>query len=183
MQMTDSQALAAYFRDRAAWRDAKSAEFPADEGNRRSAAALRSLAEYVEQHPDLASVHDLAPHVDEENTQLILGGTRTEREVGRYGYADDDSPTSLHHEAFLGELVPLCLEDAYDRYANEYRYGEPAGRGVPDTSGQLFYFELDAARDGVTMPAGYWRRPRIERELAEYVASLKASASRKGGDA
>jgi hypothetical protein len=37
-----------YFRAQAGWRDGKAEEYPADERNARSAAALRSLADYID---------------------------------------------------------------------------------------------------------------------------------------
>jgi hypothetical protein len=147
-----STELADYFCAQADWRDRKAAQYPEDERNVQSAAALRSLAEYVEpidsreaESPAgkriLSFVHELEAHLHEG---MILGGERARREVTRYGYGH---PVGSH-EQFLEDLLLLCIEDAYD---HAVEHGD-------DPTDALHLFELKAARDGIYIQRGYWRR-------------------------
>lgn len=147
-----SSNLAGYFRAQAEWRDAKAEQYPEDERNAQSAAALRSLADYVEpidsreaESPTgeryLSFVPELEAHLFEGMT---LGGERTRREVARYGFGH---PVTGSHEQFLWDLLLLCIEDAYDHAAE---HGD-------DPTGALHPFEVEAARDGIYMQPGYWR--------------------------
>jgi hypothetical protein len=59
--------------------------------------------------------------------------------------------------SILEELLAICLSDAYTLALIDNGF---------DWTGTLFEFELDAARDGVSIPHSYWpdlasrRRPR-----------------------
>jgi len=134
--------LSDYLRSKAEWRRRQEKEFPNDHRNEDSAAALDALAEYVDGlDPSDTAVTRLEPHQFDGDT---LGGDRTWRAVARYGYGNiihDD-----HHPAFLGELAVLCELDAYT-YALEH--GE-------DRTHTLDALELEAARDGVTLPRRYF---------------------------
>jgi hypothetical protein len=121
----------------------------------RSAAALRSLAEFVESGDAEEVVLALAPHLSESS----LGGERTQRAVARYGYGYYVGAS--RHEDMLGELAQLCVQDAYERAIER---GE-------DATGTLRSFEVDAAKDGIRLGPGYFRlRSRaLERELLQWV--------------
>jgi hypothetical protein len=155
-----STKLADYFRSQAEWRDRKAEEYPEDKRNVQSAAALRSLADYVEpidgreaEGPSgkriLSRVYDVEQHLTEQHLTegtLTLGGERTKREVARYGFGQPVTDES--HKKFLEDLLPLCLKDAYE-FAEDHH---------DDPTGQLHPFEVEAAVDGVRLTAGYWRR-------------------------
>jgi hypothetical protein len=156
--------LSDYFRAQAEWRERKAEEYPEDERNAQSAAALRSLAEFVEPREDgrydLSVLHDLAAHVFEGS----LGGEETQRVVSRYGFGYGVS--AAQHVEFLDELLLLCLQDAYE-FVGDGGDGE-------DPTGSLFEFEIEAAKDGVYLPHAYWRRDRAsEQELAAVVESWR----------
>jgi hypothetical protein len=150
-----TNALTDYLRSQAAWRDGEAEQHPDDERHAQSAAALRSLAEFVESGDAEEVVSALEPHL----SGSLLGGQRTSRAVTRYGYGHQVSLSQ--HEKLLGELAQLCLQDAYERT------GE---RGEDDT-GTLRSFEVEAARDGIRLGPGYFRlRSRaLERELVRWV--------------
>ena len=171
--------LANYFRAQAEWRDAKAEEYPEDKRNAKSAVALRALAEYVEpiehetaESPSgehyLSFVLPVEAHLFEG---MILGGERTRREVSRYGYGH---PVTGSPEQFLGDLLLLCIKDAYEHAAE---HGD-------DPTGALHPFEVDAAKDGIFMEPSYWRhRDRsaiAEREKRVHEAR---AAEHAGGDA
>jgi hypothetical protein len=147
--------LTEYLRAQAAWRAREAEQHPSDGRHLQSAAALRSLADFVESGDAEEVVSALEPHL----TGAELGGQRTSRAVTRYGYGYEVSLPE--HEKLLGELVQLCLQDAYERT------GE---RGEDDT-GTLRSFEVQAARDGIPLGPGYFRlRSRaLERELVRWV--------------
>ena len=81
--------LSDYFRSQADWRRQKAEEYPEDERNAQSAAALESLAEYVE--PDEHGEYEAGPVIDRLLPHLAdhgmsLGGEETARAVSRYGF-------------------------------------------------------------------------------------------------
>ena len=100
--------LSHYLRSQAEWRRQEKKEYPMDLRNEKSAAALESLAEFVE-GPDApsAAIDRLRPHLFDEST---LGGDRAQRVVVRYGYGT--AATRDHHVAMLEELGALCELDA-----------------------------------------------------------------------
>ena len=159
--------LSDYLRSKAEWRRRQEKEFPNDERNERSAAALDSLADYVE-GPDVskAAVERLGPHQFDEET---LGGERTARAVSKYGWGTHI--TTSHHAAFLDELAVLCDFDAYEHAAE---HGE-------DPSGTLTTFELEAAKDSVVLPRRYFeiRQHADEDELKKAVAGHRANPLKK----
>lgn len=154
--------LSDYLRSQAEWRRQEEKEYPMDLRNEKSAAALESLAEFVDE-PDASSsaLDRLRPHLFDDKT---LGGERTWRAVSRYGYGT--AATQGHHVAFLDELGVLCELDAYE-YVREH--GE-------DRSRTLVVFELDAAKAGVALPLQYFeRRPRsTQAELRQAVEGYRA---------
>jgi hypothetical protein len=153
--------LSEYFRSQAGWRRVKAEEYPEDERNPQSAAALDSLAEYVEDEAEAGSVLTrLEPHLFEGPT---LGGEKTNREVARYGFGYE--VRRAHHEEFLEELTVTCIQDAYE-FVREH---------ADDPTETLFEFEIDAAREGVYLPEYYWRRRShsVEYELEEAVGSYR----------
>ena len=157
--------LSDYLRSQAEWRRQEKKDYPMDMRNEKSAAALESLAEFVEGHDASGTVLDrLRPHLFDEKT---LGGERTRRAVSRYGYGT--AATRAHHAAFLEELGALCEFDAYE-YAREH--GQ-------DRSRTLVAFELEAARSGVALPWQYFeRRPRsTQTELQQAVEGYSANAA------
>lgn len=163
-----STAIADYFRSQAAWRRRIAEEYPNDPRNLQSAAALDALADYVE--PDEAGQYEagsvldqLAPFVFGDGP--TLGGEQVARVTSRYGYGYTVGPST--HEAFLDELVALCVSDAYE-------FARDTGE---DPTGELFAFELDAARDRVTLPERYFeRRSRsTETELEEAVEDYRGN--------
>ncbi len=160
--------LSDYLRSQAEWRRQEKKEYPMDLRNEKSAAALESLAEFVE-GPDApsAAIDRLRPHLFDEST---LGGDRAQRVVVRYGYGT--AATRDHHVAMLEELGALCELDAYE-YVREH--GE-------DRSRTLVVFELDAAKAGVSLPWQYFeRRPRsTQTELKEAVERYRAEGEGEG---
>ena len=161
--------LSEYFRNQARWRESKAAEYPEDHRNAQSSAALYSLATHVESQAadgPHAAIDALEPHLFEA---VALGGEATRRAVVRYGYGY--AVATSQHEEFLAELGALCLEDAYE-------YVGDAGDGE-DPTGTLFWFEADAAKDGVHLGRQYWaRRPNaVAAELEAAVASYRVPAA------
>jgi hypothetical protein len=141
------QSLGDYFRSQAEWRAEKAAEHPEDERNAQSAAALRSLAEFVDHEVDSFYVHELEPHLIDGG----LGGERAQRDVSRYGW---DYPPG--HQAFLLELIVACFEDAYER----------AGDTGEDPTGRLTADEVAAAQKGRQIWASYWGFHVVNRLIA-----------------
>ena len=178
-----SSNLAHYFRSQAEWRDAKTDQYPEDERNSPSAAALRSsvaallsLADYVEpidsREAESPSGDRYLSHVSEIELHLhegTLGGKR----VASYGYGRRVGS----QEQFLEELLLLCYEDAYDHAAEHHE----------DRTGALHPFEVAAARNGVHLPQGYWRRrdhatvAELERWVSEARPGHPDSAEGEGG--
>lgn len=161
--------LSDYLRSKAEWRRRQEKDYPNDERNERSARAIESLADYVD-GPDVsqAAVERLGPHLFDAET---LGGERTERAVSKYGWGTHI--TTDHHAAFLDELAVLCGFDAYER---AMKHGE-------DPSHTLAAFELEAAKDGVTLPRRYFeiRKYSSEDELKEAVAGHRATPLKPSG--
>lgn len=155
--------LSDYFRTQAEWRGGRAAAYPEDERNAQSAAALDSLAEYVESDEGVFA-SSLAPHLFES---FMLGGEETQRVVSRYGFGYQVS--TLHHIEFLGELAVTCLEDAYE-YARQHDC---------DPTGTLHGFEVQAACDDVFLPRSYFERRSgsTEAELEEAVAAYRVEAT------
>ncbi len=162
-----SSSLPEFFRSQSWWRSDVADRYPDDPRNLQAAAALDSLAEYVEldedDDPDAERVtRTLTPFLRDGST---LGGDTVAREVSRYGYGYNVGASQ--HQEFLEELVGLCFEDAY----------ESAQDTGDDWSGMLAPFELQAARDGVVLPSRYWqvrgRGQQTESELEEAVASYR----------
>ena len=133
-----------YFRAQVRWRREKAEEYPDDERNAQSAAALESLAEYVNSEADGVIVAELKKHQFEGRS---LGGAETGRAVSRYGYGYPVN--SMSHEAFLEELLVLCFKDAY-AYASEQEGFDPTET--------LYPFEIAAACRDVSLPSGYFER-------------------------
>lgn len=134
--------LSDYLRSKAEWRRRQTKDFPNDNRNETSAAALESLAEYVEgPEASAEALARLEPHHFDEAT---LGGDRTWRAVARYGYGT--IIVTDHHAAFLDELAVLCQLDAYTH----------AGEHGEDPTNTLSAFELEAAGDGVALPRRYF---------------------------
>ena len=154
--------LSDYLRSKAEWRRRQEKQFPNDMRNEKCAAALESLADYVE-GPEVTGVRieRLTPHLFDDDT---LGGDRTWRAVSRYGYAN--IVVEDHHPAFLDELAALCHLDAYTQ-AREH--------GGEDRSGTLFDFELEAAREDVDLPRRYFefRLHSSQEELKEAMARYR----------
>lgn len=161
-----STTLAEYFRAQAEWREQKASEYPDDQRNAQSAAALRSLAEFVETDERAAeSVKALEPF--EYDTGVFQGGEQVNREVARYGYGY--AVTDGTHEEVLRELVVLCLAEAYEFVAE---HGD-------DPSGELDDFEIEAAKDGIALDIRYWqRRPKLtEHEAEQWVCEARESVA------
>ena len=151
--------IAEYFRAQSEWRRLKAAEYPDDGRNAQSAAALESLADYVDgEERDDRLIAALQPFASE----LTLGGEETARRVSRYGFGYN-ATSPAQHEEFLEELRALCLYDAY----------EFARQSGVDFSGELHPGELDAARRDVSLPLRYFERRAgsTEGELEEAIAS------------
>jgi hypothetical protein len=167
------QSLSGYFRDQANWRDLKAEEYPEDARNAQSAAALRSLADYVEsgERETVNAVQALEPF--EYGSGVLIGGPAAGRAVSRYGYGYPVTVSS--HQEFLTELVVLCIEGAYEQV------GEQAGEGDP--SGTLYDFEVEAAKDGVVLGPHYFRlRSRmLPDELEGLVQESRESADLEDG--
>jgi hypothetical protein len=159
--------LSDYLRSKAAWRRSQEKEFPNDARNEKSAAALESLADYVDSDESSdAAIERLAPHQHDPET---LGGERTWRLVSRYGYLNiiiED-----HHRAFLDELGAVTQLDAYN---HAVEHGE-------DPTGTLTESELQAAKDGVTLPRRYFelRLELSEEEREEELARNLQKAAEK----
>jgi hypothetical protein len=137
-----SNNLADYFRSQADWRDLKAEEYPDDPRNEQSAAALRSLAEYVEsdEREAVAAARAFDP--------AELGAEEVRRVVARYGYGH--TVTDGSHEEFLHELVALCVQRAYEAVSEHASDDDP--------SGMLHGFEVEAAREGVRLAPQYFSR-------------------------
>jgi hypothetical protein len=153
-----SSILAGYFRAQAAWRERKIAEYPNDQRNAASAAALQSLADYVEPIDGLlaergsgelfiSAVPELERHLFDMSGSLSLG-ERAQRAVSRYGYGSPVTDSS--HERFVEDLLALSVQDRFN-----WTVEHPDD---PDPTGSLHPFEIAAARDGVYMPEEYWQR-------------------------
>jgi hypothetical protein len=139
-----STALADYFATQAEWRRQEGEQHPDDERNLQSARALDALASYVSE-PQAEGFRLLA-ELELYCSEGQLGGGGTQREVARYGHGYEVGPRQ--HAELLEELLELCIQDAYE-FALKH--------GGEDPTQQLFDFELEAARDGVTLSRRYWR--------------------------
>jgi len=160
-----SSSLADYFRSQAAWREEKAKQYHEDERNAQSAEALRSLAVFVESDERAEEAEqELEPYL----LNGRLGGEATRREVASYGYGY--RVNAAQHVDFLGGLVALCFEDAYDAV------GEAADG--KDATGQLLGFEVEAAREGIAPGPHYWRlrNGRHPRELEKWLDEARAEA-------
>ncbi len=157
--------LADYFRAQAEWRDSKAEEYPEDARNEQSAAALRSLAEFIESGEDGGLAGALEPHLSEG---FSLGGEEAQREVARYGFGHSTSRWT--HAEFLEGLLDTCLKDAYAFISG--------GASPDDPTGTLYGFEIEAAQDEVWLPPTYWRRraKATESELELWVREAGAEA-------
>jgi len=150
--------LSDHFRSQADWRQRKAEEYPEDKRNAQSAAALYSLAEYVESEDGSKDAEALLPHLFEG---LTLGGEETNRVVSRYGFGH--SVHDLVHREFLEALQVSCMQDAYE-------FAGDAGEG-DDPTETLWPCELEAARRRVPLSALYFERRRnsTEAECEEWV--------------
>jgi hypothetical protein len=139
-----------YFREQARWRREKAEEYPDDRRNPQSAAALESLAEYVEPDESGNSEADerVAAELEKHLAEFTLGGEETQRAVARYGFGY--SANRWTHEAFLEELLVLCALDAYELVRE--------GASDEDVTGTLLPFEEEAAQRGVMLPRAYFER-------------------------
>jgi hypothetical protein len=159
--------LSDYLRSKAAWRRSQEKEFPNDARNDKSAAALESLADYVDSpEASKTAIERLRPHQHDAET---LGGPKTWRLVSRYGYLN--IIVKDHHRAFLDELGAVTQLDAYD---HAVEHGE-------DPTGTLTEAELQAAKDGVTLPRRYFelRLEISEEEREEELARNLQKAAEK----
>jgi hypothetical protein len=166
--------LSDYVREQQRWRESKAGEFPDDKRNGESAAALESLAEFVERLEDEGSAGEdwallerLEPHMFGDGA--TLGGEMAARETSRYGFGH--GVTDGTHTEFLTDLWIACMEDAY-----EYR-----GEHDEDPTGELSRVESGAALFGLALPPNYWRRrsrafeDELESEIDELMQAAIAS--------
>jgi hypothetical protein len=139
-----STTLADYFAAQAEWRRQQAEQHPDDDRNPQSARALGALASYVSETQ--TEGFRLLAELELYLFKGQLGGGGTQREVARYGHGYVVGPSE--HAELLEELLELCTQDAYE-FALQHD-GE-------DPTAQLFDFEVEAARDGVTLSRRYWR--------------------------
>ena len=137
-----------YFREQSTWRDATAVAYPNDPRNAQSAAALRSLAEFVEsdEREAVKAVDALEPFA--VVWDQFMPGEEGARAVSRYGYGYPVTVSS--HQEFLAELVALCVEDVYDRIRE--------GAFDEDPTNTLYDFEIEAAKDNISLAPHYFRR-------------------------
>ena len=161
--MSTPTALGDFFRDQAGWRWSKAEEYPEDKRNEQSARALEDLARWVELEGDGSGTREaeFVPAVEEHMFGASLGGEEAKRAVARYGFGYEVDRTT--HEEFMRELWVHCMEDAYE-FAREHE---------DDPTGALLPFELEAAKEDVSLPPQYWSlRPKsLVSELEETVDS------------
>lgn len=139
-----SSPLADYFAAQAERQRQQAEQHPDDERNLQSARALDALADYVSEPQ--AEGFRLFAELELYCSKGQLGGAETQREVARYGHGYEVG--AREHAELLEELLELCIQDAYE-FALQHE-GE-------DPTAQLFDFEVEAARDGVTLSRRYWR--------------------------
>jgi hypothetical protein len=159
--------LSDYLRSMAEWRRRQEKQYPNDRRNQKSAAALESLADYVD-GPDVSqeALERLRPHQHDAQT---LGGDRARRVVERYGYLN--IIVEDHHRAFLDELGALAELDAYEL---------AMGNGE-DPTGTLRDFELEAAKEGLALPIRYFetRRGASEEEMKAAIERHRTLAAER----
>jgi hypothetical protein len=160
--------LSEYFLSQAAWRRQKAEEYPDDERNLQSACALESLAEWLEENPRFADQFE--PFMV-DGVDVFTPGENAGREASRYGFGYNATSESQHEE-LLEDFYVACLADAF-------AWAQDNGE---DWTGELFDFEVEAARDHVFLPDGYFRRrarqteEELERAVAEYrLSDVEAS--------
>ena len=159
--------LSDYIRAQALWRESKAEEYPDDERNAHSAAALEALAAYVDKGADACDTWTIT------TLDLLLDeGTepdgRVSRAVSRYGFSHG-APSHLHHAAFLDALVTDAYMDAYEVMI------ESEGASVYDDA--FNPCEIDAAHRGVDLPEQYFeRRGRLTEEEQEAWINAEATA-------
>ena len=136
--------LSHYFRAVADWRREHAEDCLDGEPDLQSAAALDSLADYVDDGAQWPALAELDPHLDGG----ALGGEMTWRTVARYGYGYE-ATTPYQHEELLEELAVCVVADAYE-FARRHDGDDPTDTLLPA--------ELDAARDGVILPRRYFER-------------------------
>ena len=163
--------IADYFRDQAGWRHLKAAEYPDDGRNAQSAAALESLADYIESgNCDEGLIEGLSRFQPDDVGSL--GGEQAAREVSRYGFGYNATSPGQHEE-FLADLEATCLSDAYE-YASTYGLDPEDGSDEElDPYNVLNQPELDFARRGVNLPLRYfeYRAGSTEQQLVEALES------------
>lgn len=109
--------LSNYLSERAGWREEKAEQYPEDGRKARSAAALHSLAAYVDSAELNARTAIWFLGILEYEGKMNFG-QEGRRLVGRYGF-DHKVIDSTRHDAFLAELQQVAASDAYEFAATE----------------------------------------------------------------
>jgi hypothetical protein len=107
--------LSSYIRSQAAWRREKAEQYPEDERNARSEAALEDLASYVaelEQAGDPRARY-LAEYHQPEGAETPIGGEETRRQLSRWGF-HRSTITWEQQDEFVTELCALAAQDAFE---------------------------------------------------------------------
>lgn len=154
MSLSIAESLAAFVDGQAQWRERKSAEFPDDDRNARSAAALRDLAAYLRADPQRIHRDSLLALFVDPNDGTFIPGELVERAVNRHGF---DAPVSPH-----AELVRVLeIESHRDELAMRSRgiayewWPLKSFRRVRDSAGRVSMREQAGIGHGVFL----WRFP------------------------
>lgn len=107
--------LSSYVRAQAEWRRAKAEEYPEDERNARSAAALEDFAQYVAELEEAGDprARYLAQYHQPGGAETPIGGEETGRQISRWGF-HRSAITRQQQDEFVSELCALAAQDAFE---------------------------------------------------------------------
>jgi hypothetical protein len=113
------EAVVAYIRSTADWRDRKAEEYPDDERNARSATALREMADLVEQLPEDAAEFVALSEVIlcVLTDDILMPGEEASRFLSRYGFSGTRLPLP-----YFGEFVQIAVTEGREWYAENAEY-------------------------------------------------------------
>lgn len=156
--------LSDYLRAQANWRELKAKEYPEDERNAQSAAALNSLADYVNDDPEERDSWRLPILEEQMEVCATFGdvaqpGQNVSRFLSRYGF-HYPAHTRWQHAECLAGLVPLALLDAYELACAGTPDGDRGDEHLAELADRygLNPWEVEAALGGVTLGQDYFHR-------------------------
>jgi len=154
MSTSVAKSVVDYIELQAEWRERKSAEFPDDDRNARSAGALREFVAYLRAHPERIDPRSpLARFVDPDQGTFVPGEL-VQRAVARHGF-DDPVPPSAEFVIALGIAAHRDELAMQSRGVAHPWWPLKGFRRVRDSEGRVGLVELAGSARGVFL----WRFP------------------------